>query len=177
MLTLKTGFASLLVSAALLAPVLSASAQNTDVIAERQQLMKNNAKAARAANALIKGDEPYDAAKALDILQTLKADGQKFGTLFPEDSKTGGKTEASPAIWEKPAEFEAANAKFVADTQARSTPSPPMPPPSRRPSRPSPPTARAATSSSARSRIAPWPRAGSSSPWGRSCSPPGPPMP
>ncbi len=116
--TLKTGLAGLVVSAALLAPLLPAVAQNTDVIAERQQLMKNNGKAARAANALIKGEEPYDAAKATEILQTLKADGEKFGTLFPEDSKTGGNTEASPAIWEKPAEFEAANAKFVADAQA-----------------------------------------------------------
>ncbi|WP_279482624.1 cytochrome c [Aureimonas sp. SK2] len=118
MSTWKTGFAGLIVSAALLAPLLPATAQNTDVIAERQQLMKNNAAAARAANALIKGEQPYDAAKATEILTTLNTDAQKFGTLFPEDSKTGGKTEAAAAIWEKPAEFEAANAKFVADTQA-----------------------------------------------------------
>ncbi|RIY01923.1 cytochrome c [Aureimonas flava] len=114
----KSGFAGLLAVAALLAPLLPATAQNTDVIAERQQLMKNNARAARSANALIKGDEPFEAAKATEILQTLNADAKTFGTLFPEDSKTGGKTEAAPAIWEKPAEFEAANAKFVADTQA-----------------------------------------------------------
>ncbi|WP_294643585.1 cytochrome c [uncultured Aureimonas sp.] len=118
MSTWKMGFAGLVVSAALLAPLLPATAQNSDVIAERQQLMKNNAKAARSANALIKGEEPYDATKANAIFTMLNADAKKFGTLFPEDSKTGGKTEASPAIWEKPAEFEAANAKFVADTQA-----------------------------------------------------------
>ncbi|WP_082653170.1 cytochrome c [Aureimonas sp. AU22] len=116
--TWKMGFAGLVISAALMAPLVPAVAQNTDVIAERQQLMKNNAKAARAASALIKGEEPYEASKATDILQTLNTDAKKFGTLFPEDSKTGGKTEASPAIWEKPDEFQAANAKFVADTQA-----------------------------------------------------------
>ncbi|WP_062207823.1 cytochrome c [Aureimonas sp. AU12] len=96
----------------------TASAQNTDVIAQRQQLMKNNGKAAKAANALIKGETPFDAAAALQVFQVMNDDGKKFATLFPEDSKTGGKTEASPAIWEKPAEFKAANDKFIADTQA-----------------------------------------------------------
>ena len=32
--------------------------------------------------------------------------------------KTGGDTEAAPAIWEKPAEFEAALVKYQDDTQA-----------------------------------------------------------
>ncbi len=118
MSTWKTGFAGIIVSAALLAPLLPATAQNTDVIAERQQLMKNNAREARAANAMIKGEEPFDAAKATEILQAMNTDAKAFGTLFPEDSKTGGDTKAAAAIWEKPAEFEAANAKFVADTQA-----------------------------------------------------------
>lgn len=96
----------------------AAAAQNTDVIAQRQQLMKNNGRAARDANALIKGETPFDAAAALQVFQTMNDDGKAFATLFPEDSRTGGKTEASPAIWEKPAEFKAATDKFIADTQA-----------------------------------------------------------
>ncbi len=97
---------------------LPALAQNESVIKERQQLMKNNAKAARTASEIIKGSQPFDAAVAAGVFQTLNEDAKKFATLFPEDSKTGAKTEASPAIWEKPAEFKAANDKFIAETQA-----------------------------------------------------------
>ncbi|WP_244497633.1 c-type cytochrome [Aureimonas sp. AU40] len=97
---------------------LPALAQNESVIRERQQLMKNNGKASRTASELIKGSQPFDAAVAAGVFQTLNDDAKKFATLFPEDSKTGGKTEASPAIWEKPAEFKAANDKFIAETQA-----------------------------------------------------------
>ena len=34
------------------------------------------------------------------------------------NSKTGGDTEAAPAIWSKPAEWKAATTKFQADTVA-----------------------------------------------------------
>jgi len=112
---------TLVIALALAGPLAAlsvATAQNLDVIKQRQAVMKQNGKSAKAANALIKGETPYDAAAALQILQTLNADTKKFVTLFPEDSKTGGKTEASPAIWEKPAEWKAANDKMIADTQA-----------------------------------------------------------
>ncbi len=97
---------------------LPALAQNESVIKERQQLMKNNAKAARTASEIIKGSQPFDASVAAGVFQTLNEDAKKFATLFPEDSKTGAKTEAAPAIWEKPDAFKAANDKFIADTQA-----------------------------------------------------------
>ncbi|WP_062014216.1 cytochrome c [Aureimonas sp. AU4] len=106
------------VAAGLLTIGSSALAQNLDVIKERQQVMKMNAQAAKQANSIIKGETPYDAAKADELFRMLNDDARKFATLFPEDSKTGGKTEAAPAIWEKPAEFKAANDKFIADTQA-----------------------------------------------------------
>jgi cytochrome c556 len=106
------------VAAGLLTIGSGALAQNLDVIKERQQVMKMNAQAAKQANAIIKGETPYDAAKADELFRMLNDDARKFATLFPEDSKTGGKTEAAPAIWEKPAEFKAANDKFIAETQA-----------------------------------------------------------
>lgn len=112
---------TLVIALALAGPLAAlgvAAAQNLDVIQQRQAVMKQNGRSAKAANALIKGETPYDAAAALQILQTLNADTKTFVTLFPEDSKTGGKTEASPAIWEKPAEWKAANDKMIADTQA-----------------------------------------------------------
>ncbi|SJZ80714.1 c-type cytochrome [Consotaella salsifontis] len=93
-----------------------AYAQNEAVIKERQELMKHNGAAAKAASGFIRGTTPYDAAKGMEILTTLQDTAEKFGTLFPEDSKTGGDTEAAPAIWEKPDEFKAALAKYKADT-------------------------------------------------------------
>jgi cytochrome c556 len=96
----------------------AAFAQPADPIATRQALMKQNGKDIGAAMKMIKGEEPYDAAKAVAIFTSMNGVAMKFGSHFPPSSKTGGDTEASPAIWEKPAEFKAAVAKFQADTKA-----------------------------------------------------------
>jgi cytochrome c556 len=96
----------------------AAFAQPADPIATRQALMKQNGKDIGAAMKMIKGEEPYDAAKALAIFTSMNSVAMKFGNHFPPTSKTGGDTEASPAIWEKPAEFKAANVKFQNDTKA-----------------------------------------------------------
>jgi cytochrome c556 len=95
-----------------------AVAQPADPIATRKALMKQNGKDIGAAMKMIKGEEPYDAAKALAIFTSMNSVAMKFGNHFPPTSKTGGDTEASPAIWEKPAEFKAANVKFQNDTKA-----------------------------------------------------------
>ncbi|KQT85974.1 cytochrome C554 [Aurantimonas sp. Leaf443] len=100
--------------------VLPATAQDTAPIKERQALMKENGKAAKAAGQMLKGETAFDAATAAQIFASMHATAAKFGTLFPENSKTGGDTEAAPAIWQKPAEFQAAVAKFEADTKAAS---------------------------------------------------------
>ncbi|MCQ8780861.1 c-type cytochrome [Mangrovibrevibacter kandeliae] len=95
-----------------------ALAQNLDAISARQQLMKDNGRAAKTAAQMIKGDVAYDPAKADEVFATLHETAVKFGDYFPEDSKTGGKTEAAPAIWDKPDAFKAALAKFQSDTEA-----------------------------------------------------------
>lgn len=96
----------------------AAVAQPTDPIATRKALMKQNGKDIGAAMKMIKGEEPYDAAKALAIFTSMNSVAMKFGNHFPATSKTGGDTEASPAIWEKPADFKAAVTKFQTDTKA-----------------------------------------------------------
>ena len=102
-----------------LAPlVLPAAAQNTAVIKERQEAMKAVGKSAKTAGQMLKGEVPFDPATAAELFATMHASAEKFGGLFPEDSKTGEKTEAAPAIWEKPDEFKAKLAKFDGDITA-----------------------------------------------------------
>jgi cytochrome c556 len=102
-----------------LAPlVLPASAQNLAVIQERQEAMKAIGKSAKTAGQMLKGEAPFDPVTAAALLATMHASAEKFGGLFPEDSKTGGDTEAAPAIWEKKSEFEAKLAKFDGDITA-----------------------------------------------------------
>jgi cytochrome c556 len=102
------------VAAAVVVPAL---AQPTGPIAQRQALMKQNGKDTKAAFAMVKGEVPYDAAKAAMIFAGMHDVASKYGALFPKGSETGGDTEAAPAIWSKPAEFKAAVAKFEADTK------------------------------------------------------------
>lgn len=99
--------------------VSAASAQSCqDVINTRQGLMKKSGQAGKDAFAMIKGQAPFDLAKAKDILATFANDAGKMPTLFPECSRTGDHTTASPAIWDKSADFKAAMAKFAADIKA-----------------------------------------------------------
>ncbi|UIJ72820.1 cytochrome c [Aurantimonas sp. HBX-1] len=98
--------------------VLPAGAQNTDPIKQRQELMKKNGKSAKGASEMIKGEATFDPATAATIFTQMHDVAMEFGDYFPEDSKTGEDTEAAPAIWERPAEFQAALVKFQEDTQA-----------------------------------------------------------
>jgi cytochrome c556 len=98
--------------------VLPAAAQNTAVIKERQEAMKAVGKSAKTAGQMLKGEVPFDPATAAELFATMHASAEKFGGLFPEDSKTGEKTEAAPAIWEKPEDFKAKLAKFDGDISA-----------------------------------------------------------
>ena len=93
-----------------------ANAQGDNPIEKRQQLMKENGKAAKAAVQMIKGQAPYDPATAEKVFNSMHDVAMKFGDYFPPDSKTGHKTEAAPAIWDKPDQFKAALVKFQTDT-------------------------------------------------------------
>ncbi|MAY27786.1 MAG: cytochrome C554 [Aurantimonas sp.] len=107
--------AGVVLSAATMVP---AFAQNVEPIEARQALMEDNGDSAKAGGAMLKGEAPFDAAKVAAIFTEMHDVAMKFGDYFPEDSKTGNDTEAAPAIWEKPDEFEAALVKFQEDTQA-----------------------------------------------------------
>ena len=90
-------------------------------IPARQELMKMNGAAAKAASDMIKGTTPYDAVKAADAMKIIAANLEQFPSLFPPGSESGGDTKASAKIWEDMAGFEAAAAKLVADAKAAET--------------------------------------------------------
>ena len=54
---------------------------------------------------MAKGEAPFDAAKAKEILQVYANAADKMHNYFPENSKSGGETTAAPTIWENNAAF------------------------------------------------------------------------
>ncbi len=107
--------------AALLVPLAATVVvAQTDPIKERKALMKEIGDQTKVAGAMVKGDAPYDAAKAAAIFKTYSDNAAKFGTLFPAGSDTGD-TKAAPAIWTDRAGFDAALGKFKTDIAANTS--------------------------------------------------------
>jgi len=99
--------------------VTAAAAQSCqDIIEKRQTLMKKSGAAAKIGTEMIKGERPFDMAQVREIYAAFTEDATQMPTLFPDCSKTGHKTTAAPAIWQKTDDFKAAIAKFAADIKA-----------------------------------------------------------
>jgi cytochrome c556 len=107
---------------ACLAIVLAVSATvviaQSNPIAQRKELMKGMGEQARLGNQMMRGQAPFDLAKAQAIFATFTSVPGKMVTLFPEDSKTGGDTEASPKIWEDMEGFKKRFASFETEAKA-----------------------------------------------------------
>ncbi len=86
----------------------------SDPIATRQATMKKVGGASAEIGKMIKGEEPFDAAKVHAGLATMQDAAKTMPSLFPDNSKTGGKTAALPKIWETKADFDARFAKLGA---------------------------------------------------------------
>jgi cytochrome c556 len=106
---------TVLAVAALAIGVTAVAAQ--DVIAERKALMKQQGAQAAQGAKFMKGEEPFDLAKARNIFMVWAQTAEKIPALFPDNSKTGD-TAALPAIWEKKDEYNALAAKLAADSKA-----------------------------------------------------------
>ena len=100
------------------AVILPATIATAGPIEDRKAIMKGNGRDTKMAGDMLKGVVPFDAAMANKILANYAAAAKAFPAHFPANSKTGGETEAAPAIWDKPADWKAATAKFQADTAA-----------------------------------------------------------
>lgn len=116
------------VSAALLAAALVPAAAGLavaqgDPIKERRAIMKAIGEQTDVGAAILKGQQPFDAAKAAAIFKTYADGAAKVGALFPEGSDKG-ETKATAAVWTDRAGFNAALAAFskaVAENAGQAT--------------------------------------------------------
>lgn len=90
-------------------------AQNLDVIKERRQSMRAIATAGTSNFKMMKGDAPFELDTFQKNMTAMQAAAAKFKDLFPDNSKTGGGTDAAPKIWEQKAQFNAEVDTFLAE--------------------------------------------------------------
>jgi cytochrome c556 len=90
----------------------------SDPIAARKALMKENGRQSGIARAMIEGKEPFDLAKAKAVLANFSTAHDKGKALWPDNSKSGD-TASLPAVWENKADFDAKLAKLSSDAKAQ----------------------------------------------------------
>lgn len=102
------------ITIAALAVVLSVGAvmAQSDPIAARQSLMKHNNDNAKAVVQMMRGQAAFDAAKVDAAFVQWADTAQKLPGLFPDNSKTGSDTRATPKIWLNKKDFDAKAAAF-----------------------------------------------------------------
>jgi cytochrome c556 len=98
-------------------PLASGATALEDPIVTRQTVMKSVSAATKYAVQMVKGEAPYDAAKAELAFRTYFTAAAAYGHLFPEGSDQG-KTRASPKIWENMEDFQRRIAKLESDALA-----------------------------------------------------------
>ncbi|EIM28202.1 c-type cytochrome [Microvirga lotononidis] len=104
-------------AAGLVALGVTAAIAQSDVVAQRQGLMKEMGAQTRPIGAMMRGQEPFDLAKVQASLKVLADNPVKFVALFPENSKDAPKTEALPAVWANKAKFDSYGTKMSQDAQ------------------------------------------------------------
>ncbi|MBX9823789.1 MAG: cytochrome c [Xanthobacteraceae bacterium] len=107
----------LVLAAAFAALGVTAVVAQSDPIAARKALMKENGNQSRIAREMIEGKQPFNLDAAKKVLATFGETHDKARSLWPDTSKAGD-TAALPAVWENKADFDAKLAKFSADAKA-----------------------------------------------------------
>ena len=110
-------FRTVLAVAAIVIGVTAVAAQS-DPIAARKALMKEQGAQTKTGGGMAKGEVPYDQTKAQAIFANYIDTAAKMPELFPPTSKTGGETTAAPKIWEDMAGFKAGFAKLSTEAKA-----------------------------------------------------------
>lgn len=104
-----------ILAAAALIAVTGAVIAQSDPISTRRDVMKGVGTATRTGTQMVKGEVPFDLAKAQEVLRIYAAAADGYHNNFPEGSRTGGQTTAAPAIWENQADFRARFDAWAAD--------------------------------------------------------------
>lgn len=95
---------------------ITAVVAQSDPIAARKALMKENNNQARIAREMIDGTQPFNLDMARKVFTTFGGVAGKGKDLWPDSSKTG-ESASLPAIWDNKADFEAKLAAFSADAK------------------------------------------------------------
>jgi cytochrome c556 len=94
-----------------------AGAQNVEVIKERKALLKEMGKATKGPGDMLKGATDFDLGAVKAALKKYQENAPKIAKLFPDNSKTGGETEALPALWENKDDVIKRYEKLAADAK------------------------------------------------------------
>ena len=95
-------------------------AQNVDAVDKRQAAMRAISQAGTPAFGMFQKKVDFDLAKVQAGLKAYQEEGAKMRTLFPDNSQTGGDTEAKAKIWTSKAEFDKAIDTFVSTAKSAS---------------------------------------------------------
>ncbi len=99
---------------------LSAAIAQEDPIKARKALMKANGDQAKIGAAMMKGEQPFDAAAVHKMFAQFQDAAAKMPALYPDSSKGGDPSDefnAGPKVWEDMADFKAKFAKFGDDAK------------------------------------------------------------
>jgi cytochrome c556 len=107
--------------AGLIALSATAVLAQSNVVEQRQSLMKEMGQQTRPIGGMLRGQEPFDLAKVQSGLKVFAENPKKALPLFPENSKNAEKTDALPAIWENKSRFESVMSKLSQDAQTAMT--------------------------------------------------------
>jgi cytochrome c556 len=107
----------LVLAAAFATLAVTAVSAESDPIAARKALMKENNNQVRVAREMIDGTQPFNLDIARKVFTTFGGVASKGRDLWPDSSKAG-ESASLPAIWENKADFEAKLAAFSADATA-----------------------------------------------------------
>jgi cytochrome c556 len=109
-------------SIVLLAAVCATAAYaQSAAISQRKESMKAFAGAAKVPDGMLQGETPFDLTKVQASLKVVEEHGAKLKELWPDDSQTGGKTRALPAVWTKKSEFLGRFDRLASDAKAAAT--------------------------------------------------------
>jgi len=89
----------------------------TDVIQQRQTLLKQFGAVTKPVGGMLRGGTPFDLATVQTALDTYAKSAKALPDLFPAGSDTGD-TDALPTVWTKNAEFKALFVKLASDATA-----------------------------------------------------------